>query len=142
MNLSSNIAALVKTEADNIVMKKAFVKNKYAYQAKRTFIIGEVKALMPQLLFMSMAILPVIMNLIVKASKKRSQIHPGGCYEHSKKNRNQENIHSKRFIIWQRVDTAKLYLGLEHSSDWENNKQQFSLRYVGQNSLYEFFREL
>ena len=27
-------------------MKKAFVKNKWAYQAKRTFIIGEVKALM------------------------------------------------------------------------------------------------
>lgn len=53
MNLFSNIAALVKTEADNIVMKKAFVKNKWAYQAKRTFIIGEVKALMPQLLLCS-----------------------------------------------------------------------------------------
>ena len=91
---------------------------------------------------MSMAILPVIMNLIVKASKKRSQIHPGGCYEHSKKNKAWENIHSKRFIIWQRVDTAKLYLGLEHPSDWENDKQQLSLQYVGQNSLYEFFREL
>ena len=51
--LFSNIAALVKTEADNIVREKAFVKNKWAYQAKRTFIIGEVKALMPKFLFMS-----------------------------------------------------------------------------------------
>ena len=123
-------------------MKKAFVKNKWAYQEKRTFITDEVKALMLQLLFMSMEILPVIMNLIVKASKKRSQIHSGGCYEHSKKNRDQENIHSKRFIIWQRVDTAKLYLGLEYPSDRENDKQQFSSQYVGQNSLYDFFREL
>ena len=112
------------------------------FQEERTFIIGEVQALMPQLLFMSMEILPVIMNLIVKASKKRSQIHPGRCYERSKKNRDRENIHSKKFIILQRVDTAKVYLGLEHPSDWENDKQQFSLQYVGQNSLYEFFREL
>ena len=138
MNLFSNIAALVKTEADNIVMKKAFVKNKWAYQAKRTFIIGEVKALMPKFLFMSMEILPVIMNLIIKASKKRSQIHPGRCYERFKKNRDQENIHSKRFIILQRVDTAKLYLGLEHPSDRENDKQQFSLRYVGKTVFMNF----
>ena len=68
-------------------MKKVFVKNKWAYQAKRTFIIGEIKALMSQLLFMFMEILPVIMNLMVKASNKRSQIHPGRCYERSKKNK-------------------------------------------------------
>ena len=66
--------------------QKAFIKNKWAYQSKRTFIIGEVKALVPQLLFMSIEILPVITNLILKASKKRSQIHPGRCYERSKKN--------------------------------------------------------
>ena len=35
--LFSNIAALVKTEADNIVREKAFVKNKWAYQAKKDF---------------------------------------------------------------------------------------------------------
>ena len=99
MNLFSNIAALVKTEADNIVMKKVFVKNKWAYQAKRTFIIGEIKALMSQLLFMFMEILPVIMNLMVKASKKRSQIHPADAMNALKRTRDRENIHSKRFII-------------------------------------------
>ncbi|MFR8220769.1 MAG: transposase [Blautia faecis] len=83
--LFSNLAALVKTEADSIVKQKAFIKNKWAYQSKRTFIIGEVKALVPQLLFMSIEILPVITNLILKASKKRSQIHPGRCYERSKR---------------------------------------------------------
>ena len=97
--LFSNIAALVKTEADNIVREKAFVKNKWAYQAKRTFIIGEVKALMPKFLFMSMEILPVIMNLIIKASKKRSQIHPGRCYERSKKNRDRKHIHTKKSVL-------------------------------------------
>ena len=96
--LFSNIAALVKTEADNIVREKAFVKNKWAYQAKRTFIIGEVKALMPKFLFMSVEILPVIMNLIIKASKKRSQIHPGRCYERSKKNKDQKTPSHKTHV--------------------------------------------
>ena len=97
--LFSNIAALVKTEADNIVREKAFVKNKWAYQAKRTFIIGEVKALMPKFLFMSMEILPVIMNLIIKASKKRSQIHPGRCYERSKKNRDRKHLRTRKSVL-------------------------------------------
>ena len=79
--------------------EKAFVKNKWAYQAKRTFIIGEVKALMPKFLFMSMEILPVIMNLIIKASKKRSQIHPGRCYERSKKNRDRKHIHTRKSVL-------------------------------------------
>lgn len=97
--LLSNISALVKSEADNIVKQKAFVKNKWAYQSKRTFIIGEVKALVPELLFMSMEILPVITNLIVKASKKRSQIHPGRCYERSKKNRDRKHLRTRKSVL-------------------------------------------
>ena len=61
--------------------------------------IDEVKALMLQLLFMSMEILPVIMNLIIKASKKRSQIHPGRCYERSKKNRDRKHIHTRKSVL-------------------------------------------
>ena len=95
----SNLAALVKTEAGNIVKQKAFIKSKWAYQSKRTFIIDEVKALVPQLLFMSIEILPVITNLILKASKKRSQIHPGRCYERSKKNRDRKHIHTKKSVF-------------------------------------------
>ena len=85
--LFSNIAALIKSEADSIIKQKAFVKNKWAYQAKRTFIIGEVKALVPELLFLSGEISSIIKDLILRASKKRSQIHPGRYYERSKKNR-------------------------------------------------------
>ena len=97
--LFSNLAALVKTEADSIVKQKAFVKNKWAYQSKRTFIIGEEKALVPQLLFMSIEILPVITNLILKASKKRSQIHPGRCYERSKKNRDRKHLRTRKSVL-------------------------------------------
>ena len=97
--LFSNLAALVKTEADSIVKQKAFIKNKWAYQSKRTFIIGEVKALVPQLLFMSIEILPVITNLILKASKKRSQIHPGRCYERSKKNRDRKHLRTRKSVL-------------------------------------------
>ena len=51
-------------------------------------------------LFMSMEILPVIMNLIIKASKKRSQIHPGRCYERSKKNRDRKHIHTRKSVLY------------------------------------------
>ncbi len=71
----------------------------FTYQSKRTFIIGEVKALVPQLLFMSIEILPVITNLILKTSKKRSQIHPGRCYERSKKNRDRKHLRTRKSVL-------------------------------------------
>ena len=97
--LFSNIVALVKSEADKIVKQTAFIKNKWAYQSKRTFIIGEVKALVPELLFLARDILSVITNLILKASKKRSQIHPGRYYERSKKNRDRKHLRTRKSVL-------------------------------------------
>lgn len=97
--LFSNIAALIKAEADNLVAQKAFLKNKWAYQSKRTFIIGEVKALIPELLFLYKDLLPTVRNLIIKASKKRSQIHPGRCYERSKKNRDRKHLRTRKSVL-------------------------------------------
>lgn len=97
--LFSNIVALVKSEADKIVKQTAFIKNKWAYQSKRTFIIGEVKALVPELLFLAKDILSVITNLILKASKKRSQIHPGRYYERSKKNRDRKHLRTRKSVL-------------------------------------------
>lgn len=97
--LLSNIAALIKAEADNLVAQKAFLKNKWAYQSKRTFIIGEVKALIPELLFLYKDLLSTVRNLIIKASKKRSQIHPGRCYERSKKNRDRKHLRTRKSVL-------------------------------------------
>lgn len=97
--LFSNIAALIKAEADNIVAQKAFLKNKWAYQSKRTFIIGEVKTLVPELLFLCKDLLSTVRNLIIKASKKRSQIHPGRCYERSKKNRDRKHLRTRKSVL-------------------------------------------
>ena len=97
--LLSNIAALVKAGADEIVNQKAFIKNKWSYQSKRTFIISEVKALIPELLFMAKDVLAVITSLIFKASKKRSQIHPGRCYERSKKNRERKHLCARKSVL-------------------------------------------
>lgn len=97
--LFSNIAALIKAEADNLVAQKAFLKNKWAYQSKRTFIIGEVKALIPELLFLYKDLLSTVRNLIIKASKKRSQIHPGRCYERSKKNRDRKHLRTRKSVL-------------------------------------------
>ena len=84
--LFSNIVALVKSEADKIVKQTAFI-------------IGEVKALVPELLFLSRDILSVITNLILKASKKRSQIHPGRYYERSKKNRDRKHLRTRKSVL-------------------------------------------
>lgn len=97
--LLSNIAALIKAEADNLVAQKAFLKNKWAYQSKRTFVIGEVKALIPELLFLYKDLLSTVRNLIIKASKKRSQIHPGRCYERSKKNRDRKHLRTRKSVL-------------------------------------------
>lgn len=97
--LFSNIAALIKAEADNIVAQKVFLKNKWAYQSKRTFIIGEVKALVPELLFLCKDLLSIVRNLIIKASKKRSQIHPGRYYERSKKNRDRKHLRTRKSVL-------------------------------------------
>lgn len=97
--LFSNIAALIKAEADNLVAQKAFLKNKWAYQSKRTFVIGEVKALIPELLFLYKDLLSTVRNLIIKASKKRSQIHPGRCYERSKKNRDRKHLRTRKSVL-------------------------------------------
>lgn len=98
--LLSNLAALVKAEADDLVTQKTLLKNKWAYQSKRTFIIGEIKALVPELLFSTMdCILPVVTNLTFKASKKRSQIHPGRCYERSKKNRDRKHLRTRKSVL-------------------------------------------
>ena len=97
--LFSNIAALIKSEADSIVKQKAFIKNKWGYQSKRTFIIGEVKALVPELLFLPKEISSIIKDLILKASKKRSQIHPGRFYERSKKNRERKHLRTRKSVF-------------------------------------------
>ena len=98
--LLSNLAALVKAEADDLVTQKTLLKNKWTYQSKRTFIIGEIKALVPELLFSTMdCILPVVTNLTFKASKKRSQIHPGRCYERSKKNRDRKHLRTRKSVL-------------------------------------------
>lgn len=97
--LFSNIAALIKSEADSIVKQKAFIKNKWGCQSKRTFIIGEVKALVPELLFLPKEISSIIKDLILKASKKRSQIHPGRFYERSKKNRERKHLRTRKSVF-------------------------------------------
>lgn len=55
--LLSNIAALVKTEADTMIQNDTVVKKAWTYQAKRTFIVGEIKDLVPGFLFQSKEIL-------------------------------------------------------------------------------------
>jgi len=83
--LLANIAALIKNHVDSEITKNANPKNKYRYQAKRSFIVGQLKERLPKML-----ILPDCMQLIdelyILAYKIRSQIQPGRSSERRKQN--------------------------------------------------------
>ena len=83
--LLANIVALIKSHVDSMIDKTANPKNKYRYQANRSFITGRLKKTLPISLF-----LPdktnLIDNLIDLAVKCRSQIQPGRSSVRRKQN--------------------------------------------------------
>jgi hypothetical protein len=91
----TNITAILKAAADELIAARAKSKNKYKYQAKRTFIIGMVKEDVPEMLMTG--INPVkIEELIESASKKKSQIKPGRSYPRKRKRRARKHYNNRK----------------------------------------------
>ena len=72
--LFANITSLIKNHVDTKIDEKANPKNKYRYQANRSFIIGQLKKTLPKVLFIGD--ISLIDNLIETAFHCRSQIQP------------------------------------------------------------------
>lgn len=74
--LQSNLASFIKHQADAIIGRSARSENTYVYRARRTYIIGKVCRN-----FISWIIEPLtqmrIDEVVLDASKKRSQVRPG-----------------------------------------------------------------
>ena len=83
--LLANISALIKCRVDSLIDKTANPRNKYRYQANRSFITGRLKRMLPMLLFF-----PdkehLIEEIITLAFKCRSQIQPGRSSVRRKQN--------------------------------------------------------
>lgn len=74
--LISNLASLIKNDADERIDASANPGNKYRYQANRTFIIGRVKKLFPKILA-GIFDISKIDQVLDEAVKRKSQIQPG-----------------------------------------------------------------
>jgi len=83
--LLANIASLIKNHVDARINEAANPKNKYRYQANRSFITGRLKKILPLSLFISDKV-HLIDDLIDLAYQCKSQIQPGRSSVRRKQN--------------------------------------------------------
>ena len=81
--LLSNLSSLIKNQADEDIEISAKSSNKYRYQAKRAFIIGFMKRLLPKILC-TISTIDEINRLYSEAVRNRSQIMPGRTFKRKK----------------------------------------------------------
>lgn len=90
--LLSNIAALIKSAADDEIKEKARKSNKFRYQANRAYIIGRLKWFFPRFLSKTCTI-DILDDLFEGACTIKSQIQPGRRDKRNKKNSDRERKH-------------------------------------------------
>lgn len=76
----SNLSALIKEEVDALITDRSKPSNKYRYQAKRSYIIGRLKKMLPKI-FLDHTNISKIDALIDDAARHKSQIQPGRKYK-------------------------------------------------------------
>lgn len=90
--LISNLASLIKNQADESIDACASPTNKYRYQSNRSFIIGRMKDLLPKIIF-GLKEISVIDDLLQQACRNKSQIQPGRKNKRPKKSNRRERSH-------------------------------------------------
>lgn len=73
--LFSNLASLVKADADEVIRESAKPDNKYDYQANRSFIIGRLKRILVPCIVRKT--FDLLQNLFCDSSRNKSQMQPG-----------------------------------------------------------------
>lgn len=85
--LLSNLASLIKNQADEELLVSSRSSNKYRYQANRAFVIGRIKRILPKILC-GILKLPSIDLLFQDSLRCRSQIIPGRSFRRKKNKTN------------------------------------------------------
>ena len=93
--LLANLAGLIKSAADVKIAANARSTNRFKYQARRTYIIGRVKEVVPEMLMKGVSLVKID-ELIESASKKKSQIQPGRSYTRRKKKRARKHYDNRK----------------------------------------------
>lgn len=81
--LLSNLASLIKNQADEELLISSRSSNKYRYQANRAFVIGRMKRILPKILC-GILKLPSVDQLFQDSLRCRSQIIPGRSFRRKK----------------------------------------------------------
>lgn len=83
----SNMAAIIKMEADlEIKQKRKSKKNKYEYQANRSFIINRIQECIAKLAYALCDIRTSLESIVKNAVRNLSQIQPDRSFSRKKKN--------------------------------------------------------
>ena len=94
--LLSNLASLIKSEADEEIQISAKSTNKFRYQANRAFIIGRIKSIVPKILC-GLFELSIIEQLYKDAVRCRSQLLPGRSFPRKKlKSKGRSHFRNKK----------------------------------------------
>lgn len=94
--LLSNLSALIKGSADEEIKINDNPKNKFRYQSNRSFIVGQMKLLFPQMVFGLVPICPSIEDIHFDACREKSQIQPGRKFKRKAKKDNKRTHFKNR----------------------------------------------
>ena len=95
--LLSNLSSLIKNDVDQQLRISSKSSNKHRYQANRSYIIGRMKKIFPQILSRKTS-LSSIDSLFLDACRCRSQILPGRSFRR-KKNKAKGRTHFRNLKV-------------------------------------------
>ena len=93
--LYSNLASLVKNQADKEIEASANPENKYRYQANRAYIIGRIRTVFVHAL-LGLAGEEDISHIFSKAARVKSQIQPGRSRTRNKMKRDRAHFNNRK----------------------------------------------
>ena len=96
--LISNLASLIKNNADEVIDDNANPQNRYRYQANRTFIIGRIKKWLPRILA-GIGDVSVIDDIFADALRKKSQLQPGRKQKRERFERRRRHYNNRKVTL-------------------------------------------
>ena len=96
--LQANLASLIKHQADEIISSSAKSESKYIYAANRIFIIGKVCRNLLRWITIQIS-QSRLDEIILEASKKRSQVRPGRSCKRKRRTRARKHYNNRKTAV-------------------------------------------
>ena len=93
--LHSNLSALIKGSADDVIDATNNPKNKYRYQSNRAFIIGQMQRMLPKMIF-GFEPLSCIDDIFFDACREKSQLQPWRKYKRKRVEKRRTHFRNRK----------------------------------------------